>query len=201
MMSKLAKGLFHKAILMSGTSFIGGCIYADSKELTERFARELGWDGTGGEKKILEVLEAADGKKMVEVETKLVTLEENFTKHIMFPFTPVIEPYETPNSFMPKDPALMARDCWSNDIDCMLGATTLEGGLMGMIEGNYWEFMKTSKDYSAAHIIGLDANDAKNDQQLNDYGDKIKKLYFGEAEPSLETRYQYFLVRVYFCLC
>lgn len=199
MISKLAKGLFQKAIPMSGTSFIRAWPFADKKELTERLAKQLGWDGIGGEKKILEVLEAADGKKIVEAESTLLTSQEKFVEHILFPFTPVIEPYETPNSFLPKDPELMARDCWSNNIDCMLGGTTLEGGLMGMAEGDFFDYLKTSKDFSSARLFGLDANDPKNDQLLTAYGDKLKKLYFGDAEPSLENRYQYLLVRDNFC--
>lgn len=195
MMSKLADGLFQKAIPMSGTSFIRAWSFADKWELTERLAKMLGWDGTGGERKILEVLEAADGKKIVEMETKLLTKEEKLIEHILFPFTPIIEPYETPNSFLPKDPEVMALDCWSNNIDCMLGGTTLEGGLIGLVQENFFDVMKTSKDFSAARLFGLDASDPSNDLQLSAYGDKLKKLYFGDAPSSLETLHQFYLVK------
>lgn len=191
MISPQARGLFQKAVPMSGTSFIKTWTFSAKKDLTERLARLLGWDGIGGEKGILDVLENADVKDIVKFEAQLLTNEEMFIDHILFPFAPVIEPYETENSFLPKDPVLMARDAWSNEIDCVIGGTSLEGGLMTMfdIEGKMIEYVQDSKTFAPWLALGLE--DQKN---IANIGERLKKLYFGHDTPTVENRRQYFLV-------
>lgn len=195
MMSDLAKGLFHKAIPMSGTSFIKTWPFADKKELTERLAKGLGWDGTGGERKILEVLENAEAKQIVEVEMSLLTKEEFFQEYILFPFTPVIEPYVSENTFMAVDPVLMGRKAWSNDIDCMIGATSLEGVLMGLSPDfpHFYDFIQNS-DALVTRELKLNASNPSDQQKITKYGKKLRKLYFDDKTPSAETRLQYLLV-------
>lgn len=190
MMSDLARGLFQKAIPMSGTSFIKTWSYADKKELTERLAKGLGWDGNGGERKILEVLENADAKRIVEVEMSLLTKEEVFQEHILFPFTPVIEPYVSDNTFLAVDPVLAGRKAWSNDIDCMIGAASLEGSLFAMYPGfsNFYDFIQNS---DALVTRELKPNSP---HTITKYGEKLRKLYFGDESPSVDTRLQYLWV-------
>jgi cholinesterase len=195
MMSDLAKGLFHKAIPMSGTSFIKTWTFADKKELTERLAKGLGWDGNGGERKILEVLENADAKKIVEVEMSLLTKEEIFEEHILFPFTPVIEPYVTENTLISEDPVLMGRKAWSNDIDCIFGVSSLEGSLMSIFPdfSHFQDFIQNS-DHFVTRELKLNASHPEDQQKISAYGKKLKKLYFGDKSPSAETRLQYLWV-------
>jgi carboxylesterase type B len=194
MVSPQAKGLFKRAIPMSGVSFIKTWTFAARKDLTERLAMALGWDGTGGEKKILDVLEAADGKDMLKAETKLLTSEEIFAEHILFPFTPTVEPYETPSSFLPKDPEEMARDAWSNDIDCMLGGTSLEGGLMAMYGESFHDHFATSDSFTPLRVLGLDQENPLDSEKISAYGEKLKRFYFADKSPSAETRHQYLMV-------
>jgi carboxylesterase type B len=195
MMSDLAKGLFHKAIPMSGTSFIKTWPFADKKQLTERLAEGLGWDGTGGERKILEILENAEAKTIVEVEATLVLEEEIFQEHILFPFTPVIEPYVNEKTMIPEDPVLMGRKAWSNDINCMFGATSLEGALMGMYPGfsHFHDFIQNS-DNLVTRELKLDVSNTRDQKKVSEYGKKLKKFYFGDKLASAETRIEYLWV-------
>jgi carboxylesterase type B len=180
MMSDLAKGLFHQAILMSGTSFIKTWPFADKKELLYRLAKKLGWDGTGGERKILEILENADAKKIVEKEGELLTDDEMFHEHILFPFTPVIEPYVTTNTFMAEDPEVLSKNAWSNNIDCMFGYNSLEGGMMAIFPGfsHFYDFIQNSPE------------------DENTFDGKLRKFYFGNEPPTNESSHEYFLVRI-----
>jgi carboxylesterase type B len=193
MMSDLAKGLFHQAIPMSGTSFIKTWPFADKKELTERLAKRLGWDGTGGERKILEILENAEAKKIVEVESDLLSEDEQLCEHIFFPFTPVIEPYVTDKTFLAEDPVLAGRKAWANDIDCLIGATSLEGTLLAFASGfsHFQNFIQNSDNFVTRE---LKLNPAKDQKKISEIGEKLKKLYFGSEQPSSATRHQYFLV-------
>lgn len=179
---------------MSGTAFIKTWPFAAKKDLTERLAKAVGWDGSGGERKILEVLENADGKELVKAEAGLLTSEEKIIEHILFPFTPCIEPYVKANSFISKDPMLMSRDAWSSGIDCMLGGTSLEGGLMSLFAGNCHEFFKHSDALTPLRVLGLDPEKPSDKRKISEIGKKLQKFYFGENLPSAETRQQYFLV-------
>lgn len=197
MMSDLAKGLFHRAIPMSGTSFIKAWPFAVRKDLTERLAFALGWDGEGGEKGILKVLENADAKELVVAESKLLTKEEIFIDHTPFPFTPVIEPYVNERTFLPKDPVLLGRDAWSNNIDCMLGGCGFEGGMMLMWinQVKLEEILRDPVSFTLTREVGLDITKPEDRQKAAEYGEKLKKLYFGDNSPSSETTKQYLTVR------
>lgn len=191
MLSQQAKGLFQKSIPMS--PFINTCSPADKKDLTERLAKSLGWDGTGGERKILEVLEAADAKKIVAIEKNLLTKEEIFLEHILFPFTPVIEPYETANSFLLKDPVLLLSGAWSNDIDCLLGGTSLEGGMMPMFEEGWPEVLQNPLAFIKNPSRELNSKICDN-ERISILNEKMRKLYVDESSPANEGVHQFMLV-------
>lgn len=187
MMSDKAKGLFHRALPMSGTSFIKGWTNAPKKDLTERLAALLGWDGTGGEKKILEVLENAEASDIVIAEGKLLTKEEIFQEHILFPFTPVVEPYVNEHTFLPKDPVLMGREAWGNDIDCMISGASAEGSLMGLVLDGYLDYYKTPETFAPVKELGLDLSKPADKAKAVLIGEKMKKNYFGDNWPTAET--------------
>lgn len=201
MMTDLAKGLFKRAIPMSGTSFIKAWPFAARKNLTERLALSLGWDGKGGEKGILEVLENADAKELVTAESKLLTKEEVFADHTAFPFTPVIEPYVNERTFLGKDPILLGRDAWSNSIDCMLGGTSLEGAMMLMWIGGVKleEIFEDLANFTLPRELGLDVTKPEDKRKASEYGAKLKKFYFGDKAPSSETLKEYLSVSVVQC--
>jgi carboxylesterase type B len=178
MMSELARGLFHRAIALSGTSFIETWPYGYRKENLHRFAKNLGWDGTGGERKILEILENTSAEKLVLTEGALLTEEEQFKEHILFPFTPVIEPYKSKNTFMAEDPLTLSENAWSNSIDCMIGYNSLEGGIMSFFSGykHFWDFIPEVSDKET-------------------FDELLRKFYFANEPPSSALRHPYLLVR------
>ncbi|XP_037044487.1 esterase B1-like [Bradysia coprophila] len=193
MMTDLARGLFKKAIPMSGTAFIKAWPFAAKNNLTERLASSLGWDGKGGERGILEVLENADAKELVVAESKLLTTEERFINHTPFPFTPVIEPYVNEKTFLAKDPVLMGREAWSNSIDCMIGGTSLEGGMMmlWLIQAKLEELFKDPAHFTLTRELGLDITIPKDKEKATEYGSKLKSFYFGDSKPSMDTLKEY----------
>lgn len=195
MMTELARGLFQKAIPMSGTGFIKAWPFAIRKDLTERLAMAVGWDGKGGEKGILDVLESVDAREIVKAEVTLLTREEKLEEHTLFPFTPVIEPYVNERTFLPKDPVLLGRTAWSNNIDCMLGGTSVEGGLMAMLV-NQRTIPESFNDPIALVLtreLGLDVTNPSDRQKASEYGEKLRNLYFGDSFAPDMTK-QYFLV-------
>lgn len=74
MLSEMSRGLFHKACAMSGTAlnvFNLGAI----KDISERMAKSLGWNGEGGYTKIVEILRSAPAKNITKAQDNLITPE------------------------------------------------------------------------------------------------------------------------------
>ena len=66
LVSEQSKGLFHRAILLSGCSFNKTWALSQRKDFASRLAKKLGWDGSGGDKKLLEVLENAKAHDLMK---------------------------------------------------------------------------------------------------------------------------------------
>lgn len=78
-----------------------------SEEAKGLSPRAIPFHGTGGETGIFDVLENAI--KLILVEAAILTEKEKVTEHILFLFTPVVEPYINERTFLPKDPVLLGR--------------------------------------------------------------------------------------------
>lgn len=193
MVSELSKGLFHKAIPMSGTSLIKTWTFTPRNHFAERLANELGWNGEGGKRGMLEFLESVDAMDLSTRAQLIQNTLEVLGEHILFSFSPVIEPYESENTFLSSDTFELAKTAWSNDITCMIGGNSLEGALMAMFPQlpKFPEILENSNYLVPAREFGLDINHTK----VTEYGQKLKEFYFGDKSISMETLYQYYLVK------
>ena len=77
MIAEKSKGLFHKAIPMSGCALNNWSVIP-RLNWAERLATYLGWNGKGGEAGILEFLQGADPVKIVEAQDRLITPQVSF---------------------------------------------------------------------------------------------------------------------------
>ncbi|KAL7024848.1 hypothetical protein ACKWTF_013218 [Chironomus riparius] len=122
-----SKGLFHKAILMSGSPVGREC---DVPQLnwTKRLAEKLGYDGDlENDKDVLDFLNTVDTIKMAEAGYDLATKDEKKKLGIQLNFAPHKELYATDSSFLLNSPIDLMENAWSNDIDIMIGGTRNEG--------------------------------------------------------------------------
>lgn len=122
--SEMSKGLFQKAVIMSGC-VLNKFAIVPKRDWANRLARKLGYDGNGKDKDILEFLQQADPIKIVEVQETIVRPEEK--GRMSHPFGPHIEPYSNSETFNCELPIDLVRKAWSNDIDILLGVTSDEG--------------------------------------------------------------------------
>lgn len=74
MVSDLSRGLFQRAIVMSGC-VLNNWSVVPRRKFSERLAKALGWNGQGGERAALEVLVKADPESIVREQE--VLLNEN----------------------------------------------------------------------------------------------------------------------------
>ena len=93
MISNISKGLFHKAIPMSGVSFNKCWSLVPRRNWAEKLAVKLGWNGIGTDKDILEFLENAEALDIVNACGVLLTDEVEIQKknHFTWNINPCLE--------------------------------------------------------------------------------------------------------------
>lgn len=72
MISDLSKGLFQRAIVMSGCS-LNNWSTVPRRQFSQRLAKALGWNGQGGDQAALEVLMLAAPEDIVDKQGALLT--------------------------------------------------------------------------------------------------------------------------------
>lgn len=125
MLADSSKGLFHGAILQSGSSLCPWASTPPADRLAERLARALGWKGSGGEPAILDTLMAADPVDIVRAQ--MVRTPREVQRGDWFGFVPSIEPYVSDSSFMCSAPAELASCAWGNELPILSGGVSDEG--------------------------------------------------------------------------
>lgn len=125
MVSDLSKGLFHKAIIMSGTIYMPWVVLPIT-DWPQRTARKLGWNGDGGEKGCLYFLQRSHSDSVTRAQYTTLT-EEDIKSYLFFPTGPCVEPYQSEQCFLSKDPRELIHTAWSKDIPLILGGCSEEG--------------------------------------------------------------------------
>ncbi|XP_070493873.1 esterase B1-like [Chironomus tepperi] len=187
MISEQSHGLFHKAILISGSAFIKSWGVIDKSDFAERLARRCGWDGNGGEAKMLEILEKANPHTLMKFGdvTNLFT-EDEFSQFMIFGFQPVVEPYVGKNCFLPKDPVLLAQEgVWSTDIPCLIGGATIEGAMFSFLHRNQKsiDLLQKPQYFCPSKELNIDLNSPK----ALKYGQMLKELYFADKPVTMKN--------------
>lgn len=181
--SEKAKGLFHRAIIMSGSSFCKSWSFiprSHCKKFALILAQNLGWENNGDTKEMLEFLENASAFEIVKVSMKVLSNEDEFGDGVVLPFAPCIEPYDSENCLIPKDPVLMARDAWSNEIDVVFTGCSFEGILRAFMKEEVAAYyFQTSPAY---YIPLIEFDLQPTDPIAVEYGERIKKLYYADED-------------------
>lgn len=170
--SEMSKGLFHKAIIMSGCVLNKFCL-TPQRDWANRLARKLGYDGDEDERNILAFLLQADPVKMVYAQDTIVRPEER--QKITQAFAPHIEPYVNDDTFNAELPIDLVRKAWSNDIDVMLGVTSDEGLL-------FLEYLNQTptllKSLKLEMMVPGELDVAVDDPIRKTLAEKLKNIYY-----------------------
>lgn len=125
LLSNRSKDLFHKAILTSGSAFASWAISSD-EQWPQKLAKKLGWNGEGGDAACLAVLQKASPKDIVKKQEEITTVEDR-KQFKTFPFSPVIEPYESEQCILNTYPTDLIEDAWSKNVPVLTGLCSNEG--------------------------------------------------------------------------
>jgi carboxylesterase type B len=191
MISSLSKGLFQKAIPMSGSAFCKAWSQIPKRDWSLRLAKNLGYTGAANDKDLLEFLEKPDGMAIVQAAKKVLTFEEEIGLHILYAFGPVVEPYISDNCFIPEDPILMAREAWSKDVDLLIGATSNEGILRANSDAeSISKLLQNVNFFAPVNELGIDECSDK----AKKYGQRIMDVYYKGSKPSANNQQPYLYV-------
>lgn len=173
-----SRGLFHKAILMSG------CIYnnwalAPDKNWAQRLGAKLGLE-TDDEAALLAFLQKVEPEQLVLAQEKLLTEEEKLDQ-TMAATIPMVESYASEQGFIVGDPLKAAKKAWGNEIDILIGGCSNEG-LLWFKEVNQ---KSLEKHASLEHFVPFEIRAAKPADQKS-AAESLLNFYFQGKPPSMD---------------
>lgn len=181
MISDKSKGLFHRGILMSGCALNAIYSIVPRRNWALRLCLKLGYSGPTEDKYLLDFLEEADEKEVVLASSKLLTAEEMSEENIIAPFGPTIERFDYGNAFISDEIVKMAKNCWGNSIDMLIGATSNEGSgilMMAQVEEEYKKMTNINR------YLPLELGLKHDDKKKSEYRKMLMKNYYGLLKPT-----------------
>lgn len=178
---------------MSGSAFNRTWSFTSRNKQAARLANILGWKGDSeNEREILQFLESVPAFELDNASKQLISAEEQHGFGILVPFAPVIEPFQTENCIIFKEPIEMAREAWSNSIDIIVMGTSFEGLLRAFVEEDKaYKILQNPSYFSPLNDLKIRPDDA----EAIKFGTRIKDLYYGNgSQPSVDNQEQYLRV-------
>ncbi|XP_016970629.1 esterase B1 [Drosophila rhopaloa] len=185
MQTEQARGLFHRAIVQSGSALCAWATQPDRK-WPQRLGKELGYAGNlDSEKELLEFFQQIPAAKLALYCNAIVTQEEERDYEILA-FAPVIEPYVGEDCVIPKTQQEQLSSAWGNQIPMIIGGTSFEG---------LFSYQTTLQDplymLSAFEaIIPKQVRDAIDKDELAEMVRRLKKSYFDDPERASMELYE-----------
>ncbi|KAH8369271.1 hypothetical protein KR009_006103, partial [Drosophila setifemur] len=181
MCTEQTRGLFHKAIPMSGTVH-NYWSNTPSEDFAFLLAQQHGYTGENNDAKVLDHLRGVPAKELVN--HNLMTPDHR-RNGMIFAFGPTVEPYVGEDCVVPKSPVEMAREAWTNDLPVMLGGTSFEGLFMyPAVSANLKGLDRLNED--PLRMVPRDVRLVNSEKDNLDYSRRLIKAYFGDSPPSAE---------------
>ncbi|KAB0804411.1 hypothetical protein PPYR_01381 [Photinus pyralis] len=187
-LSSLAKGLFHKAIMQSGTA-LGS--WSDGKRSVEYL--EIAFNIKASEETFLKLLQKMPIEEIMELQSKIPDI---CTAYSQRPFGPVVESYTSKSSFILEEPLTILRSGTYNDVSLMIGYTSRECLLIHFMNRNANvpnKGLDIITDFEME--IPRTLNVIKGTSLSKRMAEKIKFFYLGNKEWADEIKSQYYLLK------
>ncbi|XP_064550488.1 esterase B1-like [Drosophila montana] len=124
MSTEQTRGLFHKAILMSGSSL---CEWIDETQYAKPYwlACKLGYEGDENDQEIFRFLQSIPAKDISGC--RRLIMKEDKRDYVLIPFGPVVEPYVSESCVISMPPCQSLSHAWGNKLPVIIGGTSFEG--------------------------------------------------------------------------
>ncbi|KAF5273122.1 hypothetical protein FQA39_LY07612 [Lamprigera yunnana] len=183
-LSPLAKGLFHKAILQSGSIFGN---WTRTKRALPFLTKQLSINTTN-EKEILDRLSKMNSNEILELQSKIPDGRQNFFKRC---FGLVIENAKAPSAFLTREPIEIILSGDYNHVPIIIGFTSLEGMVVDFFGENV---PNTYIIDDFEEIVPYELNIDRGSKLSKIIANKIKKFYYGPYDCSKEYEHQYYML-------
>ncbi|XP_013108474.2 uncharacterized protein LOC106087811 [Stomoxys calcitrans] len=189
----LAKGLFHKAILMSG-NILCNWAYSPLENIPYRLAKACGYENSADdEKSIFEFLQQQPAETLLK--PYLPNKEENMND-CLFTYGPKVEPYPTDTCVIPEHPESLVKNAWGNAIPVLMSGTSFEGLLM-FARVHVAPFLLTELEENPHHCLPFTLKMKYPKDLQTELGMKIKKTHFGEEKANALKYCEYATYKVF----
>lgn len=198
-LSPMAKGLFHKAIMQSGCALN---VWAKGQRSVTDLARNLNLETTD-ERKMLKVLQDLPIEELYKAVEKIPDVRfyiicfyifkfcfiQNLIASIIRPFGPVIE-RKSSGAFLSEEPSTIIKSGAYNHVPIIIGYTTREGMLSEIYQKPKPYKPVTDFELCIPHFMKLQLG--SNISKM--VAKQIKEFYFGDKEPSTENVDKFYIV-------
>jgi bile salt-stimulated lipase len=172
LMSKMSQGLFHKAIMMSGTALFPLALQPNPKNVAEALGHKLGLK-FNTTKSLVEQLRQIDGKEIIDASTGLKVANSN--PQVPLNFLPSVEPEDSIDErFLVNTPINFLRSGNFHTVPTILGTNSNEG-LLALSS-----FASLNEDFKFDQFfVPLTFGLEKDSDEAKEVIETFKKLYFG----------------------
>ncbi|XP_073837894.1 esterase B1-like [Musca autumnalis] len=184
MLCEHARGLFHRAILQSGTAVSDWAI-TDCAERAYALAKNAGYEGEYKERHILKYLLKLPAEEILKAEAKCVQRNDRE----LFGFAPCIEPYFTAHTVICKPVEELMAHAWGNSIPLILGANSLEGLFFKRTAIKNKDMILKLLE-TCAQYVPKAAAVCRDSPECQDKGLKLRKIHVKDHRPTLNDFYE-----------
>ena len=180
MISPNSQGLFHRGYA-TGSNALQNVALAPRMQWGRRLAERLGLSSTN-EATILEFLERADPVDIIREQAFLIDMETSISEGFANVFGPTIEPYNTAGVFLNNEIPVLMRNAWGNNIEFMIGATSIENLQFILLRNDPQAFSLIS---NFEHYIPRELGIERNTDKSRKYGEMIRNVYYPVLKPTI----------------
>ncbi|KAJ8735151.1 hypothetical protein PYW08_014401 [Mythimna loreyi] len=180
--SPMSKGLFHRAIALSGSPVCDWSLAFDPVRRAFVLGKMLGFE-TKDPEKLLEFLQSVPSDKLIDTSPNILSFEE-YTNIVMkmFQFVPVVEKYNGSDNFLTHN--IFEKPTYMNKVDIMFGYNNEE--LASFAEPIATILIERYDKYPELFVPRKILNQAEPNLIL-ELSDIIKKKYFGNKPVNLNS--------------
>jgi carboxylesterase type B len=184
LLSDMAEGLFHQAIMQSGTVVSPFVFQKDPKQRAEEIGRNLGLEFNSTES-LMDQLREIDFRQILNVERGLFNMDKPLGLRA-FDFVPSLEPEDSlEERFLKQDPTELMLN-GSLKVPLIIGTTSNEGLLMVreyLLDDDVFERYNENDEF----FVPLSYNLSKNSSEVSEIADAFRNLYFDGKNISEES--------------